>query len=46
MSIEELFSVLLCRYYSQLSLSMHKNKRRLKIPATGLKKAAQYQENE
>lgn len=38
MSIRELFSVLLCGCYSQLSLPMHKNKRRLKIPAVVLKK--------
>lgn len=38
MSTGGLFSVLLSRYYSQLSLPMHKNKRRLKIPAIGLKK--------
>lgn len=45
MNIGELFFVLLCRYYSQLSHSIHKKKRRLKILAIGLKKAAQYNEN-
>lgn len=37
MRVRELFSILLCGCYSQLSLSMHKNKRGLKIPAVVLK---------
>lgn len=37
MRVRELFSILLWGCYSQLSLSMHKNKRGLEIPAVVLK---------